>query len=113
MLKIDLNLNKNVRFTSKKFMKKLAAVGLVVVVRTGQSLACAQELPPPNDNETYTNINDLAAFDDNTAIIKVMREELDGWEGYSRNFLAMLSDNEIMNLYMEELRQAGTVTSWE
>ena len=38
-------------------------------------------------------------------LMKVLRDELDGWEGYTWSFLSMLSDNEIEALYFVALSQ--------
>lgn len=103
MAKIGLNLNGSIRFlrhSSKKLTKSLIAVGLVSVASISQSLSYAQKLSP---NETRSISLDTG--DDHSEIMKVLREELDGWEGYTWSFLSMLSDNEIKALYFVALSQ--------
>ncbi len=104
MAKICLNLSGGIRFLrhpSKKLTKSLISVGLISVVSISQSLSYAQELWP---NETRPISLDIG--DDHSEIMKVLREELDGWEGYTWSFLSMLSDNEIKDLYFSALSQS-------
>ena len=103
MAKIGLNLSGSIRFlrhSSKKLIKSLIAVGLVSAVTISQSLSYAHGLWP---NETRSISLDTG--DDHSEIMKVLRKELDGWEGYTWSFLSMLSDNEIKALYFVALSQ--------
>ncbi len=75
----------------------------MAVICVGQPFSCAQELPPSDSNKTrIINSNESADY---AEIIKVLKDELDGWEGYTRSFLSMLSDNEIRYLYLKALSQ--------
>lgn len=103
MAKIGLNLSGSIRFlrhSSKKLTKSLIAVGLVSAVTISQSLSYAQGLWP---NETRSISLDTG--DDHSEIMKVLRDELDGLEEYTWNYLSMLSDNEIKALYFVALSQ--------
>lgn len=101
MLKMGWESNRNIGFlreSSKKLTKSFIAVGFVAALSISQSLSYAQELLPNATLEISSDVDD-----DSTEIIKVLREELEGWEGYTCSFLAMLSDNEIKYLYRQGL----------
>ncbi len=102
-MKNNLILNNCIRHLSKKLIKNITVIYLVSTLVCGQTLSYSQELPHLYCNETQVyNSNEP---DDDAEIIKVLREELDGWEGYTRSFLSMLSDNEIRHLYFNALSQ--------
>ncbi len=102
-MKNNLILNNGIRHLSKKLIKNITAICLVSTLGGGQTLSAAQEILPSYCNGTRVyNSNES---DDDAEIIKVLREELDGWKEYTRSFLSMLSDNEIRHLYFNALSQ--------
>lgn len=102
-MKNNLILNEGISHSSKKLIKNFTAIGLVSTLGCGQTLSTAQELPPSYGNETQ--VHNSNESNDDAEIMKVLREELDGWEGYTRGFISMLSDNEIRYLYFKALSQ--------
>ena len=102
-MKNNLILNRGIKNSSKKLIKKITSICLVSTLGCGQTLSTAQELPPAYCNETQ--VYNSSVSNDDAEIMKVLREELDGWEGYTRGFLSMLSDNEIRCLYVYALSQ--------
>lgn len=100
-MKNNLILNEGIRHSSKKLITNIAAICLVPTLGICQTVSTAQESLPPYCNGTLVYNSNEA--DKNAEIIKVLREELDGWEGYTRGFISMLSDNEIRYLYFKAL----------
>ena len=102
MFKIGLKANKKILNANRKAVKKLATVGTTAILCMGTSVTHAQDIPLCNVNKTREAT--LGCSDDIAAIMKILREELNGWEGFSRSFLSMLSDNELLELYKQALK---------
>lgn len=102
MFKIGLKSNKKIWNANKKAVKKFAVVGAMAILCMGSNATHAQGILPCAVNKTREATLDCS--DDMAAIMKILREELNGWEGYTCSFLAMLSDGEIAKLYEDGLK---------
>ena len=100
-MKNNLILSEGIRHSSKKLITNIAAICLVPTLGICQTVSTAQESLPSYCNGTRVYNSNEA--DKNAEIIKVLREKLERGNGYNRNYLSMLSDNEILHLYYNAL----------